>query len=206
MNKTSFIYGTLNPAKLKVMEDFLEPINIEIVGLKSLGMTFPDVDESGSSPLENARIKALAYYNILKSPVFACDSGLYIEGLSEDEQPGVHIRRVNNKRMDDEQMIDYYTAVAAKLGGKAPAQYRNAICLVMSENEIYEDFSEDLFGEAFFITDKPHAKRVQGFPLDSISVHIKSGEYYYERPDDVASTVGDGVRRFFTNLQKNLIL
>ena len=202
MNKPTFIYGTLNPAKFQIMQGCLAPLNIELISLKSIDIPLPDVDESGNSPLENARIKALAYYEVLKRPVFACDSGLYIEGLPDSEQPGVHIRRVNNKRLNDEQMTNHYAAVAAKLGGKAVAQYRNAICLVLSESEIYEYCGEDLFGEAFLISEKPHPKRVEGFPIDCLSIHIESGEYYYNRPDEVASSVEAGIQAFFCRVLK----
>ena len=202
MNKPTFIYGTLNPAKFQFMQGCLAPLNLEIIGLKDMSVTLPDVDEIGNSPLENARIKALAYYEVLKRPVFACDSGLYIEDLPDSEQPGVHIRRVNNKRLSDEEMTNHYAAVAAKLGGKAVAQYRNGICLVISESEIYEYCGEDLFGKAFFISEKPHTKRVEGFPIDCLSVHMESGEYFYNRPDEVTTTMEEGFQAFFRRVLK----
>lgn len=30
------------------------------------------------------------------------------------------------------------------------------------------------------VADKPHIKRQQGFPLNTLSVEIKSGKYYYD--------------------------
>lgn len=74
---TKFVYGTGNPAKLDHMRRMLAPLNLNFIGAKETDITLPDVDESGNTPLENARIKALAYYKALKRPVFACDSGLY---------------------------------------------------------------------------------------------------------------------------------
>ena len=133
-----FVYGTGNPAKLQSMRDCLAPLDIEIIGLKETGIIIPNVDENGNTPLDNARIKALAYYAALKRPVFACDSGLYIDGLPDDEQPSVHVRLVNGKRLSDDEMIMHYSAIAGKLGGKAVARYKNAICLIISEDEIYE--------------------------------------------------------------------
>ena len=65
---TTFIYGTKNPAKLQSMKNCLAPLNIQIVGLNEIGADIPDVGENGSTPLENARIKALAYYAALKRP------------------------------------------------------------------------------------------------------------------------------------------
>ena len=192
------IYGTGNPAKLQSMRECLAPLSIEVVGLKELGVCIPEVEESGSTPLENARIKALAYYNVLKQPVFACDTGLYIDGLTDGEQPGVHVRTVNRKRMSDSEMTAYYAAIATKLGGKAVARYKNAICLVMSENEIYEHFGDDISGDVFHLVDKPHPKRVEGFPLDPISVHIESGEYYYwHSASGIDSSMNEGFQKFF---------
>jgi len=196
--KSTFIYGTGNPAKLQSMRDCLVPLDIKIIGLKETGINIPDVDENGDTPLDNARIKALAYYAALKRPVFACDSGLYIDGLPNDEQPGIHVRLVNGKRLNDDEMIAHYAAIAGRLGEKAVARYKNAICLVLNENEIYEHFGDDISGEAFCIVDKPHPKRIEGFPLDCISVHIDSGEYYYwhDRDND-AGMVFKGFQAFF---------
>ena len=196
--KPTFIYGTGNPAKLQSMRDCLASLNIEIIGLKETGFAIPDVDENGDTPLDNARIKALAYYAALQRPVFACDSGLYIDGLPNDEQPGVHVRLVDGKRLSDDEMIANYAAIAGRLGGKAMARYKNAICLIISKDEIYEHFGDDISGEAFCIVDKPHLKRIEGFPLDCISVHIDSGEYYYwhDRDND-AGIVFKGFQAFF---------
>ncbi|MDD4493710.1 MAG: non-canonical purine NTP pyrophosphatase [Eubacteriales bacterium] len=200
-----FIYGTGNPAKLQSMRECLAPLGIEIVGLKDTGVTIPDVDEGGNTPLENARIKALTYYKTLNRPVFACDSGLYIDGLTDEEQPGVHVRLVNGKRMNDDEMVTHYAAIAQRLGGKAMARYKNAICLVINENEIYEHFGDDISGDAFCLVDKPHPKRIEGFPLDCISVQIESGEYYYwhDRDND-AGMMFKGFQVFFKKVLASL--
>ena len=71
----TFIYGTGNPAKLAHMKNMLAPLDVKIIGLKETGIAIPEVNGNGSTPLENARIKALAYYSVLKHPVFSCDSG-----------------------------------------------------------------------------------------------------------------------------------
>jgi hypothetical protein len=60
------------------MRPCLAPLGIKLVGLIETNATVPDVDENGKTLLENARIKALAYYKALKRLVFACDSGLYL--------------------------------------------------------------------------------------------------------------------------------
>ena len=194
----TFIYGTGNPAKLKSMRDCLSELDIKIIGLSELNIELPYIEENGNSPLENARIKAKAYYELLRKPVFACDSGLYIDGLDEKEQPGTHIRNINGNRLNDTEMVEYYSAIAERFGGKVKAKYRNAICLIINENEVYEYFGDDISGNAFFLVDKPHPKRIEGFPLDCLSVHLETGEYYYwtDSKEDVGM-MSKGFQRFF---------
>lgn len=187
------------------MRDMLQGLDINVAGLAHQAPISVDIEETGNNPLENARIKALAYYDILQAPVFSCDSGLYIEGLSTHEQPGVHIRRVGGRELSDEQMVAYYSGLAARFGGKVRARYRNAICLVTNYQTIYEHDGEDIASEEFFITSIPHQQRIKGFPLDSLSVHCKTNKYYLDLEDD--SRVGkydppqtNGFRRFFERI------
>ena len=116
------IYGTGNPAKLSAMQRRLDGLNIEIIGLKDVGKEIPTVPETGKTPLENARQKALAYYKAFGEPVFSCDSGLYFDNVPDEIQPGVHVRNVNGKTFTDDEMMslvyvkDVYDLIAKKLG------------------------------------------------------------------------------------------
>lgn len=177
------LYGTKNEAKLASMRRTLFSLNIEIIGLNDLNNSnVPDVEEVGNSPLENAVIKARAYYNEFHIPVFSCDSGLYFEGLSEELQPGVHVRTINGVYLTDDELISYYSNLAKRYGD-ITARYKNAICLVVNENIMYKSMEDNLSGESFIITSIPHNKRVKGFPLDSLSRHVPSGKYYYDIED-----------------------
>ena len=176
----NLLYGTGNKSKLRTMRDHLAPLGIELTGLDSIAAPLPEIDESGTHPLENARIKALAYYAALKTPVFSCDSGMFIDELPPARQPGVHVRRINGRRLTDDEMIAHYSALAQEFGGHVTAQYRNSICLVLSETEIYEHDGDDIASEKFFITAKPHPIRNEGFPIDSLAVHIASNMYYFD--------------------------
>lgn len=92
------LFGTGNQAKLNVMKIRLKPLGINLIGLEDLkkeGYTVPRVPETGNTPLENARQKAMAYYQVFKMPVFSCDSGLYFDEVPDEIQPGVHVRNVN---------------------------------------------------------------------------------------------------------------
>lgn len=70
------LYGTGNPTKLSPMRKRLQGMGIEVLGLRDLGGPIVQVEEDGQTPLENARQKALAYYQAFQIPVFSCDSGL----------------------------------------------------------------------------------------------------------------------------------
>lgn len=193
------IYGTSNLAKIKAMREMLKETDIEMIGLNELKMSLPKIEEDGKNPLENARKKAFAYHQATGLPVFSCDSGLYFEGLEPELQPGVFVRRINGKELTDEEMISYYSNMARKRGGSLKAQYKNAICLVINSEHIFEDQGEDLSSGYFLLVDTPHKKREKGFPLDSLSVDPSSGCYYYDlEPESEWDFVREeGFRRFF---------
>lgn len=199
------LYGTGNPAKLSVMRSRAELIGLELIGLQDLkaeGKTIPEILECGSTPLENARMKATAFYRAFHMPVFSCDSGLYFENVPDEVQPGVHVRRVNGKSLSDDEMLAHYTGLARRYGDLV-AVYKNAICLVMDEDHIYEAMDASMESEKFIITDRPHsAVRREGFPLDSLSIDRKTGKYYYDLPGDELEqfAVEDGFLQFFRKI------
>lgn len=68
------LYGTTNNGKLQAMRNALKSFDIELIGLNDLEGGLPQIKEDGITPLENAEIKARAYYEALHMPVFSCDS------------------------------------------------------------------------------------------------------------------------------------
>ena len=196
------LYGTGNPAKLKSMRNRLAGLPVEIIGLseieKASGTVAAQPEEDGNTPLENARQKAKAYYEAYKMPVFSCDSGLYCEELPDELQPGVHVRTVQGKSLTDEEMQQYYAGLARKYG-PLRARYYNAVCLVMDDEHIYERMDESLASEAFILTDRIHPIKKKGFPLDSLSIHIPTGKYFYDLEEGEGDklAVKDGMLQFF---------
>ena len=197
------LYGTGNPAKLDVMRRRLEGMHLEILGLKDMDREAPPVPEEGRTPLENARQKALAYYRFYGMPVFSCDSGLYFDGVPQEVQPGVHVRTVGGRYLSDEEMVAYYGRLASTYGDLT-ARYHNAICLVLDEDHIIEAMDESLESLPFLLTAKPHSWiRKEGFPLDSMSVQIRTGKYYYDCGEDALDEIAleDGFLDFFRRLE-----
>lgn len=196
------LYGTGNTAKLGAMQRWLAGLDLEIVGLDAMIGNLPQVTETGNTPLDNARQKALAYYDAFGLPVFSCDSGLYFEGVPEDVQPGVHVRTVNGKYLTDNEMLLYYSNLAKKYG-PLKARYQNAICLVLDAEHIFESTNSSLEGASFLITAVPHSRVLhEGFPLDSLSIDLKTGKYFYELEERIRDevAVGDGFAEFFRSV------
>lgn len=192
------LYGTTNNGKLQAMKNALKDFDFELIGLKDIEGELPYIKEDGETPLENAEMKARAYFEAFHMPVFSCDSGLYFEELSEEEQPGLHVRRIGGKELTDEEMIVHYAALAEAHGGRITGRYRNAICFILDEDRQFSSMDMSIATEPFVLVAKPHEKRVKGFPLDSLSVDIATGKYYYDlEVKDVSTSVDDGVRAFF---------
>ena len=69
----------------------------------------------------------------------------------------------------------------------------------MDENNIFTYDGKDISSEIFYMVDKPHKKYREGFPLDSLSIEMKSMKYYYdldERDSDNLAVI-QGFREFF---------
>ena len=193
------IYGTTNASKLASMQRVTDLLGIKIIGLKEVDLPLPHIEEVGKDPLENAIIKAKAYYKAFGKPVFSCDSGLYFEDVEDSLQPGIHVRRIDGEELDDDRMLEYYSSMAKKHNGLLIGRYRNAICLVLDNEHIYTSMDERLSSERFIMAARPHPKRLPGFPLDSLSIDIESGKYYYDLGDLMVdkSAVKEGFYRFF---------
>lgn len=198
------LYATGNPAKIKAMRRRIGTLGIELYGPDEINVKLPAVPETGKSPLENAIQKARAYFEILRVPLFSCDSGLYFDNVPDELQPGVNVRTVNGERLSDSQMQAYYMGLAEKYGDLT-ARYKNAICMVFDENHVCSAMDKTMESEPFLMISKPHPKTNPGFPLDSISIDIKTGKYYYDlqggRLDEVA--VEDGFLEFFKRYAVN---
>ncbi len=113
----------------------------------------------------------------------------------------MHVRTVNGKYLTDEEMVAHYTGLVHKYGNLT-AHYKNAICLILDEHSEYEAMEPSMESEKFIITDKPYARTKKGFPLDSLSLDIKTGKYYYDLPEEALDQVAveDGFLQFFSGV------
>jgi len=179
------LLGTTNPSKLKRFASmldgygctFLSPDDLDILG---------EPDENGFTPEDNARLKA-KFYGQYADFVLCEDSGLYLSCFSLDDprQPGLHIRTpMNGKRLDDDEMIDYYSKLIASAGGFTEAYYLDAYAVSVRGN-VYSFMNDSLCrARAFLMTSAPSPLRHPGWPLDSISKYRNTDRYFVDgKPD-----------------------
>ncbi|MGP6088681.1 RdgB/HAM1 family non-canonical purine NTP pyrophosphatase [Antarctobacter jejuensis] len=80
------LVATHNQGKLDEIAALLEPYGVTCVGAAELGL--PEPEETGTTFVENARIKAHAAASATGLPALADDSGIEIDAL--DKAPGVY--------------------------------------------------------------------------------------------------------------------
>ena len=186
------LIGTTNPAKVKRFSEFLPDCGIEFLTLSDLQIT-EEPEENGSGPEENARIKA-AFYGKYCDRVICNDSGLYLDCIPLDDprQPGLNIRTPQGTRLDDEEMIDYYSALIKSLGGKTLAYYLDGIA-VYRDGVITSFLDERGRHASFYMVDTPSPNRHPGWPLDSLSLNKNTMTYFVDHRNNLYDTVEDHV-------------
>ena len=82
------IYGTGNPAKFTVMEDYLKELDVTLISLNELSKAEEVPVETGRTPLENARLKAEYYYGISISRFFPVTADFISAGCRRKSSRG----------------------------------------------------------------------------------------------------------------------
>ena len=169
------LFATENESKVNRFKAKLLAKGIKIITINDLPEKL-EIEENGKDAIENALIKARAYAKVQDLPVFAMDDSLYIENIPQDKQPGMYVRRVNGKRLTDEEMLTYYTNLAHEYGtnGRLTCRWVYGIATINNKIESTYTFSKD----DFYIVDKPSTKIEKGYPLNTISVHKKLNKYF----------------------------
>ena len=139
-----------------------------------------DVVEDGKTLKENAEKKAKQYYDEYKKhldnanfAIITTDEALYIDGLKDEEQPGLFVRRfggIDAKRATDDEVVEKYTSVVKELGGEAKAKW--VYSLVMYDGSDFYDYTWE---EKVLFCDTPHYPITKGYVLNNITIVKKEG-------------------------------
>ena len=105
------VIASHNAGKVREIGDLLAPYGIETVSAKALGL--PEPEETGTTFVANAELKARAAADLSGLPALADDSGLCVDALGGD--PGIFSARWAGEARDfDEAMRRVNEALLAK--------------------------------------------------------------------------------------------
>lgn len=113
----------------------------------------------------------------------AMDDNLFLDGVPESKQPGVFVRRINGKRLDDNELLHYYIDLVKKYGQeeKITARWVYGLALINNKKEITYTWSKN----DFYLVSKPSKIMNTGYPLNSISINSILNKYFSEMtPED----------------------
>lgn len=127
-----FIIATHNVKKLAELERILTPLGISVQTASQAGFTLPEVDETGTTFAENARLKAESAMRATGRPAVADDSGLVVDALGG--APGVYSARYAGPDASDR---DRYEKLLRELADvpddRRTARFVSAVCCVFPD-------------------------------------------------------------------------
>ena len=127
-----YIMATHNKDKIVEMSRILEPLGIEAVTDRDLGIELPEVEETGTTFAENAYLKAASACAFTGLPAIADDSGIVVDALNGG--PGVYSARYGGEGLDDK---GRNRLLLTELDGlpaeQRTAHYACAICCVFPD-------------------------------------------------------------------------
>lgn len=161
------IFATGNISKGKRFEKGLLENNIKTLTLKDVNIKL-NIEENGQNAIENAKIKARECYRVTNKPSMGMDDTLYLEGVPEDKQPGLFVRRVNGKTLSDDEMIEHYLKLVKDYGknGRLNAKWIYGMVVI---NDKGEEFEYTWKKDNIYMVDTVSDIINPGYPLNSIT-------------------------------------
>ena len=125
------VIASNNKGKLREIREILENTGIEILSQSEAGCNF-EADETGTTFMENARIKAMAAMQATGLPAVADDSGLEVNAM--DNGPGIYSSRFGGVDLS----YDIKCQMIIDTVGENPdrgARFRSAVCCVFPNGD-----------------------------------------------------------------------
>ena len=192
------LLATQNKNKVIELKRLLKDYpQFEVYSLSDMNIV-DDIEETGTTFEENARLKALHIYRLTGIACLADDSGLEIEALNNE--PGVYSARYLGENtaytIKNQVILD-----RIKESNSRSARFVSVVCLVLNEDEVYS-FEGIMPGTIGF-----EAKGNNGFGYDPIFVPLGYELSYAEMEVDVKNTLshrGQALRKAVDFLEKGL--
>jgi XTP/dITP diphosphohydrolase len=184
-----YVLATANPGKVKEMREILFGLGIEVRTREELGIDI-DVEETGSTFLENATLKARAICKVAGLPAIADDSGLVVDALGG--APGVNTSSYGGESLDNVGRYNYLLKMMKNMEHRSAKFVCNIVC-VFPDGSILAAEGE-CCGE---ITAKPRGN--SGFGYDPVFLVSGTDMTMAELTPDEKNTVshrGAALRKF----------
>ena len=132
MNNREIVVASGNPGKLRELTQLFSDYQVSV--LPQSRFSVPVVEETGSSFVENALIKARHAALVTERAVIADDSGLEVDILNGD--PGVHSSRYAGEHASDSDNLQLLLNNIAATGiRKPPARFRCVMAYVRGHDD-----------------------------------------------------------------------
>lgn len=195
-----YVIATHNQEKLKELSRILAPLGVEAVTDRDLGVTLPEVEETGATFADNAYLKAASACAATGLPAIADDSGLVVDALGG--RPGVYSARYGGENATD---ADRNRKLLRELEGvpadRRGAHYVCAVCCVFPGGDNPLTAEGTLYGT---IGTEERGNRGFGYdPLFLVSSDKTAAELTNEEKDAISHR-GNALRAFRRALQERI--
>jgi len=165
------LFATRNPYKVHLFSPIFAAHGIDCITLADAQVQRHDLHETGSTPEENALLKARAYHSLEWPMVFADDAALKIDALGGE--PGVQTRRWNGLLADDIEDDTWLAYLLRRLEG-VPLALRTAR-YVSAWAVITPDGREHIrrFSRGFAIAERPLRPIRAGSPMSAVEIQLE---------------------------------
>ena len=103
-----------------------------------------EVEESGKNAIENAYLKAKAYYEATGIASIGMDNNLFIEELPEEKQPGTYVRRVGGKEPKQYTWAkDHFCFVDKPCEIRTPGYPLDSISIMPEYNKYFVELTQE---------------------------------------------------------------
>lgn len=179
MKITKLVVASHNQGKINEIKTLLLPLNIEV--LSAADLRLGDVEETGTTFEENAKIKADAISLMCGMPCLADDSGLCVDALGG--RPGVYSARYAPNR-DFKQGMDMLLN-EIKDSGSSNRKAHFSCCLALAiPNQKTKIFEGRVDGS---ISERPQGEK--GFGYDPIFIPDGYEQTFGELGDDIKNKI-----------------
>jgi XTP/dITP diphosphohydrolase len=176
---SELIIASHNQGKIQEFKQILSPFGVTIYSADDFNL--PDVEETGTTFIENATLKAETLSSIIGKPCLADDSGLCVNAL--DGSPGVYSARYAPNRNFDKAMDKLIEEIKSTNTSDWSAYFACVLALKEpgKETKIFEGRVNG--------TITPHRKGENGFGFDPVFIPNGFDRTFAEMTSDEKASI-----------------